>query len=204
MRTERWRFVATLIGVVGVMAVTMAACGRPDTSGAPAAPSQQEPTSAPAASSQQEPTSAPPAGEATVVAVQTLPTSAPDAAALPAATEAPAQTSVGVTGEQGTSGITGHAMQGPMCRGPVTVDKPCPDAPIEATVQVEDAATGKRVAEFATGADGAFRQPLAPGNYRLVAQSKAGGHLPMAQPVEVTVEPNQFVEVNIGFDTGMR
>ena len=69
---------------------------------------------------------------------------------------------------------------------------------------VEEAQTGRRVNQFTSGPDGRFSVALAPGNYRLVPLSPQGAILPRAEPLEVTVPPNQFVEVTIQYDSGIR
>jgi hypothetical protein len=65
-------------------------------------------------------------------------------------------------------------------------------------------ATASSGDEFAldTDADGAFRLPLAPGDYVLTI--RAGSSPPFAKPQSVTVEPGAFADVVISVDTGIR
>ena len=100
----------------------------------------------------------------------------------------------------GSSGIRGRALAGPRC--PVVVEgSPCPDLPWQGTVVATAASSGD---EFTvdTDADGAFRLPLAPGEYVLTI--RAGSSPPFAKPQTVTVEPGNFVDVVISVDTGIR
>jgi len=186
MPNKRWRFAATLMMTSGMLVLTLAACGRPDTTGFAPTTNQLLVTDVPAATVAPKPATKPRVRPRSATATPIEPTTAPTVEGQP------------------TSGIAGQATQGPMCGGPARNDKPCPDAPIEAIISIEDAATGKAVAEFTTGVDGTFRQALVPGTYLLVARSKQGGPFPAAQPLEVTVEQDQLVDVIIRFDTGKR
>lgn len=186
MPNERWRFAAPLMLTSGMLVMTLAACGRPDTTSVAPTTNQLLVTDVPAATVAPKPATKPRDRPRSATATPIEPTSAPPAEGQP------------------TSGIAGQTTQGPMCGGPARKDQPCPDAPVEAIILVEDAATGMPVTEFTTGVDGTFRQVLAPGAYVLVARSKQGGPFPAAQPVEVTVERDQLVDVIIRFDTGKR
>ena len=98
-----------------------------------------------------------------------------------------------------TSGIEGRALAGPQC--PVAVEgSPCPDLPWEGTV-VATAASSGDVFTIETDAAGAFRLPLAPGDYVLTI--RAGSPTSVA-PQSVTVEPGAFADVVISVDTGIR
>jgi hypothetical protein len=63
-------------------------------------------------------------------------------------------------------------------------------------------ASGGKVAEIESGADGRFSVNLVPGRYVLEPQST--GALPFAGPQEVTVEPHRFTEVTVQYDSGIR
>jgi hypothetical protein len=107
----------------------------------------------------------------------------------------------GATGSgDGTSGIEGRALAGPQC--PVAVEgSPCPDLPWEGTV-VATAVSSRDEFTVETDADGAFRLPLAPGDYVLTI--RAGSSPPFATPQAVTVERGAFADVVISVDTGIR
>ena len=100
----------------------------------------------------------------------------------------------------GSSGIRGRALAGPRC--PVVVEgSPCPDLPWQGTIVATAASSGD---EFTvdTDTDGAFRLPLAPGEYVLTV--RAASSLPFAKPQTVVVEQGAFVDVVISVDTGIR
>src|SRR5262245_54560185 len=100
----------------------------------------------------------------------------------------------------GASGIEGRALAGPQC--PVVVEgSPCPDLPWEGTVVATAVSSGD---EFTveTDADGAFRFPLAPGDYVLTI--RADSSPPFAKPQTVGVEPGAYPDVVISVDTGIR
>ncbi len=108
----------------------------------------------------------------------------------------------GATGHA-TSGITGLITIGPTC--PVArPGHPCADQPFQATVSVENVATQQRVTEVSSGQDGHFVLGLAPGNYTLHSQPLQPGTYPRANDVSVVVVANQFSDVAIHFDSGIR
>ena len=101
-----------------------------------------------------------------------------------------------------TSGITGYVTQGPTCPGPVRIgDTECQDKPYQATVNVLDT-TGNQVVQFQTDVNGYFKIPLAPGEYILHPVSSA--LFPRAAEQTVIVEPYQYIQLSIMYDTGMR
>ena len=101
------------------------------------------------------------------------------------------------------SGIEGQVLIGPQC--PVVVEgTPCPDEPLQATIDVWDAARSTRLTTFTTADDGRFRVALAPGDYYLDPQSPSAGAPPTPEPQEVTVPPGRFLEVTISYDSGIR
>jgi hypothetical protein len=99
------------------------------------------------------------------------------------------------------SGIAGTVTIGPTC--PVErIDDPCPDRPYAATFTIQDDA-GHDLCTVQSGDDGHLRVGLSPGSYALVPVI-GPSHLPFAQPQQVSVVPNQYTEVSIGFDSGIR
>ena len=100
-----------------------------------------------------------------------------------------------------TRGIAGLVLIGPMCPV-VTIDDPCPDRPFAAQLLIQDA-LGQTICTVSSGEDGRFRAGLAPGEYQLVPITGVG-QLPYALPQTVTVWPNQFTEVTVSYDSGIR
>lgn len=100
------------------------------------------------------------------------------------------------------SGIRGSVLLGPTC--PVAspgFDTPCV-TPYAATLVLTND-DGERVATTTSGPDGRFEFTVPPGQY-VIAPQPAGDPFPAAQPVDVNVEPGQFVETQINYDTGIR
>lgn len=102
------------------------------------------------------------------------------------------------------SGIRGTVTLGPLC--PVErVDSPCPDRPLQADVQVKDAASGDVVATVSSDADGRFTVEVPPGRYVMEGVPPTpGSPFPLAKPLDVTVRPHRFTEVTVSFDSGIR
>jgi hypothetical protein len=101
----------------------------------------------------------------------------------------------------GSSGIQGLVLLGPLC--PVqSVDNPCPDQPYAATLVVRNE-QGQEIGRSESGEDGQFQIDLPPGQYALVPVSGPNG-FPHAMPQPVTVEPGQYTEVTVTYDTGIR
>ena len=101
-----------------------------------------------------------------------------------------------------TSGIEGYVTEGPMCPGPVAIgDTSCPDQPYQATIAILDT-DNQEITRFQTDASGYFKITLAPGSYTLHPQSEKV--LPHASDQTVVVTPNQFTQVTVMYDTGMR
>lgn len=99
------------------------------------------------------------------------------------------------------SGIRGTVLLGPTCPVQQADATPCL-APYAAKLVITDS-QGAVVGEVTSGADGNFQIALAPGDY--VIQPTAGdGGLPSALPQGVTVAPDQFIDVEIDYDTGIR
>lgn len=105
---------------------------------------------------------------------------------------------------EGTSGIAGRAVLGPTC--PVErEDTPCPDQPYAgARLRITERETGDVAATVTADEQGRFRVPLAPGEYVIDAEPTEGRPLPFAKPVDVTVRPDEYTDVTVAFDTGIR
>jgi hypothetical protein len=131
----------------------------------------------------------------------------PTPAGSPATASGPAATGSSATGTSAT-GISGQVVAGPQCPvQPVpalsTDSSRCADRPVQATVQVTDAATGRVVTTVRTSPDGWFQIPLAPGRYQVqVLDPPTELRARPAPPVEVTV--TGMVQVRLYVDTGIR
>ncbi len=99
------------------------------------------------------------------------------------------------------SGVEGRVWVGPMC--PVVQEGvDCPDSPLSAKLVVEDE-NGRTVARGESGTDGAFRIPLAHGDYRLVPQPGESG-MPWASPLEFRVLAGEWTPLDVYYDSGIR
>ncbi len=103
-------------------------------------------------------------------------------------------------GPDAAQGIDGLVLLGPLCPV-VTEENPCPDRPYAATIEVRDGG-GATVTTVRSGEDGRFRIGLEPGHYRLVPES--GDPLPRAGPMDIDVPAGTWVQVTVGYDTGIR
>ena len=102
----------------------------------------------------------------------------------------------------GDSGIQGRMIRGPMCPN-INTDVPCPDEPFSASFQVLDS-QGNEVARFDSDTQGHFHVALDPGLYKIVPGNDAPLMLPKTQEKQVDVQENQFLQVTLHFDTGIR
>jgi hypothetical protein len=101
-----------------------------------------------------------------------------------------------------TSGVKGQALIGPMC--PIMQEGvECPDQPYQITLSVIDL-DGQKVARFDTDAEGKFQINLPPGDYILHPDLPAGRPIPSAADVAFTVLPNEFTNIIVTFDSGIR
>jgi len=99
------------------------------------------------------------------------------------------------------SGIKGVITIGPTC--PVEKDSPdpnCADKPYSAVIDIRK--EGKIIKTFSSKADGTFMTDISPGTYSLTQSYKAT--MPTFYPVEVTVAPNKYTQINLQFDSGIR
>lgn len=60
---------------------------------------------------------------------------------------------------------------------------------------------GTEVTRFTSNADGTFKVSLQPGTYLLVPEQNG---IPRMTQQQITVSQNQFITVNIQFDSGLR
>jgi hypothetical protein len=102
------------------------------------------------------------------------------------------------------SGIEGEVSIGPMC--PIErPDRPCPDKPFEASIQIQDQDNQGDHLTVRSGKDGRFRVKLAPGKYKLTPISPNPGAPPNAPPPQsVTFESGKYAHVTIKYDSGIR
>lgn len=101
------------------------------------------------------------------------------------------------------SGIAGTVTIGPT--QPVATPGSTNSQPYSAELVFapEGGAHLKRPATVKSAEDGTFRVNLAPGTYVIQAAETQGGP-PTLAPITVVVEPHQFAEVEVGFDSGIR
>jgi hypothetical protein len=102
-------------------------------------------------------------------------------------------------GGSSSSGIIGQVIIGPL----IAVERPGMTnyRPYRATISVLSQ-RGKTVAEFESDVNGRFQVPLEPGEY--ILHPEPSGSLPYAIEQSVTVFKDQFTEVSITYDSGIR
>ena len=128
-----------------------------------------------------------------------VPTAPPTVALEPTAVANPTATPVPAAG----SGIQGQALMGPMC--PVfRSDEPCPDRPVQSTVDVWNVDRTQKITSFTTDADGRFLVPLPPGEYLLDPKPAGPNGFPFGKPQTVVVRENVYTAITISYDTGIR
>lgn len=102
----------------------------------------------------------------------------------------------------GDSGVEGHVWVGPTC--PVVQEGvDCPDSPLEADLEVRDS-FGRVVARARSDVQGAYRIPLAPGEYTLVPLSPGEASMPFAAPLPLVITAGVWTELDIYYDSGIR
>jgi hypothetical protein len=79
----------------------------------------------------------------------------------------------------------------------------CPDSPLEADLEVQNA-SGRVVARSRSDAQGAYRIPLAPGDYTLVPLSPGEAGLPFASPLPLVITTGHWKKLDISYDSGIR
>jgi len=105
------------------------------------------------------------------------------------------------TEEEINSGIYGIATIGPI--KPVEREGEINYKPYQATIIVKTEDGLVEIKRFTSNNDGTFKVYLKPGKY-ILEPLKSNEPYPIGSPVEVEVKPNQFSEVNISYDTGIR
>ncbi len=108
-------------------------------------------------------------------------------------------------GEAGAgTGISGHAMAGPVC--PVETNPPdpaCAPRPVvDAEIVVRDE-TGAQVGATRSAVDGTFTIELAPGHY-VVEGRPVEGLMGTPAPAEVVVAAGGLTDLELAYDTGIR
>ena len=102
------------------------------------------------------------------------------------------------------SGISGRVLRGPVCPVQPLGGPDCADQPAAAVLSIQTADRSHEVAITASDEGGNFRLVLPPGDYVMIYQNLNGSKFPRATPQTVTVLPNNFADVNIRLDTGIR
>jgi hypothetical protein len=98
--------------------------------------------------------------------------------------------------------VKGQTIIGPMCPV-VRIGQDCPDQAYQANLTVRTP-EGQDVMRFDTGVDGKFRVNLPPGDYILHPESLEAGHMVVAADVPFTVLPDEFTNIIVAFDSGIR
>ena len=102
------------------------------------------------------------------------------------------------------TGITGHAMAGPVC--PVETNPPdpaCAPRPVvDAEIVVRDE-TGAQVGATRSATDGTFTIELEPGRY-VVEGRPVEGLMGAPQPAEAVVAAGGLTDLELAYDTGIR
>jgi hypothetical protein len=107
------------------------------------------------------------------------------------------------TAGEPASGITGRVTIGPACPV-IRAGTPCPDLPYQTTLTITDALGERTVAQVKTDEAGTFRLALAPGDYRVVPETKSPGVPPQAQSTPFHLDAGQWLELNVTYDSGIR
>lgn len=98
------------------------------------------------------------------------------------------------------SGIMGKATLGPTC--PVERPGEICSKPYQGVIVVKNSDKTREVTRFTTDSDGLFRVKLQPGKYYLAIDPE--NRLPFLKEQLVEVKPDQFTEINLSLDTGIR
>lgn len=103
-----------------------------------------------------------------------------------------------------TSGIRGVAMAGPIF--PVERPGQVNERPLPfAIITVQPAGGGPEIARQQADASGQFQIALGPGSYLIVPlPPQPGSFLPRGIPQSVVVNPGQYTQVTVHYDTGIR
>lgn len=99
------------------------------------------------------------------------------------------------------SGIRGIVLLGPVC--PVESAEPSPClTPYVANLVITDS-DGNVITRVSSGSDGRFEVLLPPGDYVIQPDNGPDGN-PSSIPQPVTVGPDEFEDVEVDYDTGLR
>ena len=99
------------------------------------------------------------------------------------------------------SGIYGIVTIGPI--KPVEREGEINYKPYQANIIIKTEGGLVEIKRFTSNNDGTFKVYLKPGKY-ILEPLKSNEPYPIGIPVEVEVKPNQFTEINISYDTGIR
>lgn len=99
------------------------------------------------------------------------------------------------------SGIRGIVLLSPTCAVQLADASPCVK-PYVARLVIADT-DGNTVAEVTSASDGTFEVKLPAGDYTIQPEPGDGGD-PSGTPQSVTVAPDDYVDVEIDYDTGIR
>ena len=104
-----------------------------------------------------------------------------------------------------TSGITGKVLLGPTCPVErIPPDPACADKPYSSNFIVVPTLNPNAIVEFKSDAEGRFTLTLTPGDY-IIKPLKGTNILPVCRDSEtITVVANQYANVTIDCDTGIR
>jgi hypothetical protein len=108
-----------------------------------------------------------------------------------ATTTTPASTSI--------FAVTGTVYRSPACGGPVRIDSPCPDQPLNAATVVATQGT-TTVATTRTDPAGHYRITLPRGTYQITATNTGGYRSQTSKTVELP--PDTVIDLTV--DSGMR
>ena len=114
----------------------------------------------------------------------------------------PSSTQASPTADPRT-GITGHATAGPVCPVERVDDPACDPRPVAGAEIFALDASGAVVGSAFSDAGGAFTILVPPGRY-VVEGRPVTGVMGTPSPVEVVVDAGSFIDVELGYDTGIR
>lgn len=100
-----------------------------------------------------------------------------------------------------TSGIRGIVLLGPTCAAQPAYASPCITPYATELVILDD--NGNKVATVSSGDDGHFEIALPPGDYTIQPTPGPDG-VPSGTPVPVTVLDDDYTDVEVDYDTGIR
>lgn len=106
----------------------------------------------------------------------------------------------------GKSGVFGKVLIGPTCPVVFPGQTGCEDKPLEAEIIVLASDNTRELGKFKSDAQGNYRIALPAGTYTLKpaprsTQMTLGS---IGKPEIVTIEENQFIEINLYYDSGIR